>query len=570
MIRLLCSANGDAGRALAMLDDIELPVPWGTYFRAAALLHEDGEAVSFESVGDRIERAGLLDAIGGRERITALERGDDVAPGPTTLQECVDEFRPLDRMLRELEKSAERLRRAGLRVESPEIDGPAIVRPIVATTAALPGEDTDPPVETWPEPPAAAAYHGTVGEIVNVIEPHTEADPVAVLAQMLVGFGSCVGGGPYHRVGATAHRVNEYVALVGQTAGGRKGTSFDEARRPIAAIDEVWARDRILGGLSSGEGLIHAVRDRREERRPVSEKGKVVDYQSVEVDEGVTDKRLLAYEPELARVLRVMLREGSTLSTIIRQAWDGPVLRVMTKQAGLVATGAHVSIIAHITAEELTRQLQETDAASGFGNRFLWLAVRRSKFLPDGGCLDVSSMAPLLSRLSDAVSLGRRTCEMTRDLEAGKLWRAEYPRLTAGSPGLLGGMLSRAEAHVLRLSMLYALADASASVRRPHLEAALTLWDYAVRSAAFIFGEKLGDPTADDLLRALRAATEGMTRTDMRDHFGRNKSAQEIGRALAVLARQNLATMSTEKTDGPGRPVERWHATRQGSNGNVV
>src|SRR5882724_3125097 len=225
-----------------------------------------------------------------------------------------------------------------------------------------PREGDDAPVENWPHPPAAAAYHGVLGEIVRVIEPHTEADPVAVLAQALVGFGSLVGGAPHFRVEATEHRVHEFLALVGRTAGGRKGTSWDQARRVLAAVDQEWAEKRIMGGLSSGEGLIHEVRDGREEQQARREKNKPTTYEIVEVDPGVADKRLLVYEPELARVLKVAMREGSTLSTTIRQAWDGPLLRVIARTTGAVATGAHVSIVSHITAEELLRQLQDTEA----------------------------------------------------------------------------------------------------------------------------------------------------------------------------------------------------------------
>ena len=47
----------------------------------------------------------------------------------------------------------------------------------------------------WPEPPQGAAYHGLAGEIVHMIAPHTEADPVAILAQLLAGFGAAVGRG---------------------------------------------------------------------------------------------------------------------------------------------------------------------------------------------------------------------------------------------------------------------------------------------------------------------------------------------------------------------------------------
>jgi hypothetical protein len=125
-------------------------------------------------------------------------------------------------------------------------------------------------------------------------------------------------------------------------------------------------------------------------------------------------------------------------------------------------------------------------------------------------------------------------------------------------------MLSRAAPHIVRLSMLYALADSSRLIRRPHLHAALAMWDYSERSCRFIFGDKLGDPTADELLRALKASgAKGMTRTDMSAHFGRNKTSDEISRALTVLARQGLARYQWEETGG--RKAQRWLAVVQGS-----
>src|SRR5262249_18988877 len=156
-----------------------------------------------------------------------------------------------------------------------------------------------------------------------------EADPVGILAQALVCYGNVVGGGPHYLVEGTAHHAKENVVAIGRTAGARKGTGFDQCRRLMMMVDSGWARDRIQGGLSSGEGIICAVRDRREELRP--DKKNKGEYEMVELDPGVADKRLLCYEPELSRVLKVMSREGSTTSTIIRDAWDRQDLRVMTK-----------------------------------------------------------------------------------------------------------------------------------------------------------------------------------------------------------------------------------------------
>ena len=49
-----------------------------------------------------------------------------------------------------------------------------------------------------------------------------------------------------------------------------------------------------------------------------------------------------------------------------------------------------------------------------------------------------------------------------------------------------------------------------------------------------------------------------MTRRDITNHFGRNRGASAIGRALALLLQHGLARF--EKNLTGGRPEERWYA----------
>src|SRR5262249_54087636 len=149
----------------------------------------------------------------------------------------------------------------------------------------------------------------------------------------------------YARVCPSFHHGNEYALLIGQTSAARKGTSWDEVKRLLAPVDQDWFEQRITGGLSTGEGLIYHGRDAVEGREPIKEKGRIVDYQDVILDHGVSDKRLLVVETEFARPLQAMRREGATLSAIVRQAWDGGNLRSLVKGNPYRATGAHVSII---------------------------------------------------------------------------------------------------------------------------------------------------------------------------------------------------------------------------------
>src|SRR5262249_48607995 len=215
----------------------------------------------------------------------------------------------------------------------------------------------------------------------------------------------------------------------------------------------------------SGEGLIWSVRDPITQRQAVKHKGRVVEHQDVETDPGISDKRLLVYEAEFASVLKHIERQGNTLSAIIRHTWETGNLRTMTKNTPARATGAHISIIGHCTVEELRRYLSCTEAASGFGNRFLWLLVRRSKALPEGGRLTDAAVQPLRDRLQKAVAFGRTVGEMHRDPDARAIWAEVYEGLSEGKPGLAGAMLGRAEAHTMRLACIYALLDLSDQVR---------------------------------------------------------------------------------------------------------
>lgn len=156
----------------------------------------------------------------------------------------------------------------------------------------------------WPAPLSAAARHGLIGEWLSAVEPNTEADPAAILIQTLVAFASMIGHGPHFRAEADRHALNLFGVIVGPTAKGRKGTSWGYVLSLARRVDVEWATARVKSGLSTGEGLIHAVRDPLEAEQAVKERGRVVDYQIVREDAGVADKRLLICETEFAGIDR--------------------------------------------------------------------------------------------------------------------------------------------------------------------------------------------------------------------------------------------------------------------------
>jgi hypothetical protein len=150
---------------------------------------------------------------------------------------------------------------------------------------------------------------------------------------------------------------------------------------------------------------------------------------------------------------------------------------------------------------------------------------------------------------------------MERSEKCQGLWERVYPQLTADRSGIIGAATSRAEAQVLRLSMIYALLDCSQEIRVQHLKAALAIWKYCEASAEFIFGASQTNPIADKILQALRESSVGLTRNDLfRNVFSCNKPKAEIDKALSQLQRQGHAIQQIEKNPVQGRPTERWNA----------
>jgi hypothetical protein len=413
-------------------------------------------------------------------------------------------------------------------------------------------------VDDYPEPLELVAFHGVAGEVVRRIEPHTEADPAALLFQLLAAFGNLIGHDHYIIADGTRHYLNLYGVIVGQSSKGRKGTSWNHIANVMERFEPEWRHDRISFGLSSGEGLIWAVRDPIEETRPIREKGRYTgDYETYIANHGEDDKRLLVIEAEFANVLKVMAREGNTLSPVIRSAWDSGDLKTMVKNSPATATKAHISIVGHITRDELRRLLTQTESANGFANRFCWLVVKRSKCLPDGGAIHTVNFEDVVVELQSAVNFAKDFVEIARDPEAKKLWRDVYPDLSEGKPGMLGAITGRAEAQVMRLSAIYALLDKSTLIRPEHHHAAMAVWKYCEESARWIFGTSTGDRNADKILLALRHAPNGKTKTEISvEVFNRHASSADIDEALRILYGLRMADYRVEASGGA--PTQRW------------
>lgn len=390
-----------------------------------------------------------------------------------------------------------------------------------------------------------AALHGLPGRIVNTILPHTEADPAAMLFTLYSSAGALIGRGPHMLAGAEEHGARLWPLVIGRTAGGVKGTSYAEVRRVLKATDPDFMSLRVVGGLSSAEGLIFAVRDPNGD-----------DEDADHFDPGVSDKRLLVVETEFASVLAQGKREGNTLLPLIRQAWDGGTLRTMTVRPR-VATDPHIVIIGHITPTELRVKLNEAERAGGTMNRFLPVLSKRSKLLPDGGDLDAATIKALGAELAVAIDKAKHLHRLKRSTDAAKYWRELYTRLASdhAGDGKVAQIVARAAPQVLRMSVMAALLDGHDYIDVPHLQAAEAMWSYVEDSTWYVFSDGSGNPDLDRLKAFVDAAgDDGVTRTAIvAGCFGRHRKKAQIDALWADLLALGGYEEWSESTGG--RPL---------------
>jgi hypothetical protein len=224
-------------------------------------------------------------------------------------------------------------------------------------------------------------------------------------------------------------------------------------------------------------------------------------------------------------------------------------------------TDAHISLIGHITTDELRTSLTATEKANGFGNRVIWGLATRSKLLPDGGSLPDAEVLRLTHSLRETLVLAKQIERLERAPAARELWREVYAQLSEGKPGLVGAVISRAEAIVTRLSCIYALLDGSSVIERQHLEASLEVWRYAEESALYIFDVSRNE-YAQKLLARLEQMPSGMTQSEIVTSIFQNHVDSE-------LLRQVLSTLETqgyiqaERVSSGGRTATRWKIAKK-------
>ena len=398
------------------------------------------------------------------------------------------------------------------------------------------GDNRSHPIELpngWPKPDERI-FHGPLGSFVRDAEPHTEADPVAVLATTLAGFGAACHRGPHILVGNERHPAGLNVVIVGPTSAGAKGTSKAVAKALIAEADPELIAHRTLSGFGSGESLVDAIRDATDDD-----------------DDAPRDTRLWVVESEYARLLKVAGRDGSTLSMVLRDGFDGIPLQARSRSRTSVASNYHLAMTGHVTFEELRARLTDVETYGGWTNRFAFFASHRTQLLPDGGNIPDGLISRHADGVRQSIIKARARGRLRLTPAASKRWTKVYLQIAEDEPGgLLGAVVGRAAPYVLRFSLVYALADRAETIDVDHIEAGWHLWQFARTTAEMIFGDAVGEEVADKLLAAIRrSGPAGLDLTEQSAALGRNVQASQLRAARRRL--EDLGHIATAPDPNP-------------------
>lgn len=412
---------------------------------------------------------------------------------------------------------------------------------------------------------SSMGFSGYMGRVAEAACKNSEADPVAVCSYFMARLGAMLGRKVFQHIGDVELHTRPYILIVGDTAKARKGTSEAFPNRLFNSAEEMLATSIPKlkvhsGGLSSGEGVGYELRDASDQ---LDAKGKSIDI-------GVKDKRLFVVEAEFANVLTLCKRDGNTLSTTIRNLWDGKDISPLTKNSRWKASKPHCTIMAHVTGHEFLERISKNDMANGFLNRFIVVAVSRRKLVPNPKPTDrqvVESLAAELVKIIEFVIANaddENPLEISFSDEAMTMWCNSYHDISAVRPGTEGRLLARTETYARMLAMIFAIMDRSLTINLVHLEAAFAWVDYWVNSIKVIFNDNRSVvehnktlENAEEIRFFIWRSGGSCTRSDISKSFNGHLNKNELDEALAVSINSNppLIKANKIKTNGAIKTV---------------
>jgi hypothetical protein len=406
-----------------------------------------------------------------------------------------------------------------------------------------------------PELPEAA-LHGLPGRVAAELAVTSGADPAALLVSFMVAFGNTLGRHPHIMLAGAEHPAREFAVIVGDAATGRKGTAWQAVKALVREAEPDWT-PRIVRGIQSPESVVDKLDDTR-----------------------LADSRLMIVETEFSRLIRKLDRMAG-MGEMFRNAWDGEPLERMRAGKFQRASEHHISLLGMITPPELLRLHQTLSESGGLESRMLYVISAPDSEIdpfeytgtPRGlaGKVQAAIEFSLNYVIDNTGPISAELCLMRGIMPPAKGivseevhygWRKIKARLPKVSEEFQP-YVARAEAHVIRLALIYALADRSISIEPEHIDAALALWEFCAQCAERIFSIPVGKlppvippQKMAKVFRYLHESYPGwVSKTEISVRaLGRNSPADELNAILDSLTSQGMAEKRIVKPQGSGKP----------------
>lgn len=409
------------------------------------------------------------------------------------------------------------------------------------------------------------ALHGILREMVDAACANTEAVPSTVAIHILARFAATLGRTAYIEIGDQQRHLRMNALIVGPTSKGRKGTSTEMPRKLFNLVQEKylsqlpWLPLEELSALATGEGLIHRVRDAHSWTNGEKE----------HVDPGVFDKRLLCDVSEFAGVLAQGRREGATLSTVLRDAFDGVPLTAPSKTAFNKATATHIVVVGSVPETEIVKNLSDTDKTNGFANRFPMFYSAREQIVPTPKPTDPALMESFARHVAFALFEASLAGRIDMDEDARDFWEgALYAHIEERDyPAIVASLMARRNLYTLIFAALLALLNRKRIIGADELGAADAWMDYWAETALFVFTNSEVNEEAmktkklkDEIVAAVKALG-GMkvSHTDLANrvtnkYSRRDVNARRVKEALELLQRESPPRIHSQVMTTVGRP----------------
>lgn len=484
--------------------------------------------------------------------------------------------------------------------------------------------------DNFPKKAKPETFYGPTGKLINWFEPNTECDPMALYTQFLSGLGNIVGTKVFCMVEGTKQKPNVFINIAGSTSESRKGTSLRIVQSWLKYVDPVWFENNVFEDISTGEGIIHTLRDEVKNKVKLTDKNKPVEeieFTPIEsdgnysedntededekfmdalleeklpeekpektklwgrninpdedisdngiytdstgqewieevTDPGVPDKRAWFVMEEFGRFFNTNGRSGGFGNAdTVRSAFDSGNLKNSSKNSNEKVTNPHISIVGHITPQELSQKLNIVDCFNGLLNRFMFFCVKRQRYLPLGKKVDEKELHKHLDSIISALNFVKGLPGEEFEIKLSEKALKEYGRIYRKQnhyPTVLKSLICRSTTQILRVAMTHAVMDHSRVIKKKHIKAADALWDYSEQSCKFLFGDIIGNIDADRLLIALMDADNGMTDGDIGDFFKRNLNKTDLETIKQMLVNFKLVFYENIQYGKNNKKSRRW------------